>query len=85
MFNLDFNVNQVLGRSVFDLSYDGFYFDESGIIKTDNFTYDSINQTIYSHALTDEDNLKLALDLYSNMQIFRRIVDTNYFEFIYSE
>lgn len=85
LFNLDYNVNQILGRSVFDPSYDGFYFDESGIIKTDTFTYDSINQTIYSHSLSDDVNLKQALNLYSNMQVFRKIVDTNYFESVDSD
>lgn len=85
LFNLDYNVNHVLGRSVFDPSYEGFYFDESGIIKTDNFTYDSINQTIYSHALTDDENLLKAIDYYQNMQDLRKIVDVNYFEISDSE
>lgn len=85
LFNLDYNVNQVLGKSVFDPSYEGFYFDESGIIKTDNFTYDSINQTIYSHALSDDENLVKALEYYQNMQDLRKIVDVNYFEVADSE
>lgn len=85
LFNLDYDVNQVLGKSVFDPSYEGFYFDESGIIKTDNFTYDSINQTIYSHALSDEENLVKALEYYQNMQDLRKIVDVNYFEVTDSE
>jgi lipoteichoic acid synthase len=86
LFNLDYNVNHVIGKSIFDDSYKGFYFDEFGVIKTNDFEYDSINQTIISFNNTnDNENILKAQTLYRNMQTLRKIVEINYFREIMSD
>jgi phosphoglycerol transferase MdoB-like AlkP superfamily enzyme len=88
LFNINYDKSHVIGRSIFDPNYDGFYFNESGIIKTDYFTYDSINQTMISEVstnLNDNTNLDEALNLYQNMQTLRKMVDINYFKTVTEE
>jgi len=76
----------IVGRSIFDQTYNGYYFDEYGIIKTDNFTYNSIDHTIISfNDTSDESNLITAQALYQKMQILRKLVDINYFKELESE
>jgi len=81
LFNIDYDESTIIGRSVFDPTYDGYYFDEFGIIKTDNFTYNTIDHTIISLNSTDDDtNIITAQALYQKMQILRKLVDINYFK-----
>jgi phosphoglycerol transferase MdoB-like AlkP superfamily enzyme len=81
LFNLDYDKATILGKSIFDPTYEGYYFDEFGIIETDNFIYDSINHTIVSLNKTEDDtNVIKAQALYQKMQILRKLVDINYFK-----
>jgi len=81
LFNLDYDRSTIIGNSVFDPTYDGYYFDEYGYIKTDNFTYNTIDHTIISFNETDDDkNIITAQALYQKMQILRKLVDINYFK-----
>lgn len=86
LFNLDYDKSSIVGRSIFDQSYEGYYFDEFGTIKTDNFMYNSIDHSIISFNNTSDDsNLITAQALYQKMQILRKLVDINYFKELETE
>ena len=69
-----------MGNSVFDPNYNGFNFNEFGVIMTDDFTYDTARQTITHNWEKPEEVYKLEAEaLYAKLQLGFKIVETDYF------
>ena len=81
LFGLDYDHQKVLGHSVFDPNYQGFYFDANGTVKTNDFTYNSLTDVIElnnTSLVMDEANLK-ALEYQNEVTILRKIIENDYF------
>lgn len=80
LFNLSYDFKTALGNSVFDPNYNGFNFNEFGVIMTDDFTYDTARQTITHNWEKPEEVYKLEAEaLYAKLQLGFKIVETDYF------
>lgn len=81
MMGFTYDQTHVLGRDIFDPSYDGFYFSNYGTYKTDNFEYDMVkdNYTLinenYSIDQAKEDMNKI-LEI---LNVSKYILKTDYF------
>ena len=81
LFDLDYDYHLALGRSVFDPSNEGFSFNEFGVIKTDNFIYDTLRDTLVLRNWTkSEETYRLEAEaLYQRFLLGYKIVETDYF------
>jgi hypothetical protein len=69
-----------LGQSVFDPSYNGFNFNEFGVVKSDDFTFDTLRGTITHNWTKTEEEFRVEADaLYAKLQLGFKIVETDYF------
>lgn len=82
LFGIEYNHNLVLGRSIFDPSYDGFNFNEFGVIKTDSYVYDTLQDTVVLRNWTkSEETYRLEAEaLYQRLLLGYKVVENNYFE-----
>lgn len=82
LFDIEYNHNLVLGRSIFDPSYDGFNFNEFGVIKTDSYVYDTLQDTVVLRNWTkSEETYRLEAEaLYQRLLLGYKVVENNYFE-----
>ena len=81
LFDIEYNHQLVLGRSVFDPNYDGFNFNEYGVIKTDSYVYDTLRDTVVLHNWTKtEETYRLEAEaLYQRLLLGYKVVENNYF------
>lgn len=81
MWGLDIDYSTVLGNDIFDEDYRGFYFSDYGIIKTNDFTYDYINDNISIQGnISQDEALKQANELLKVKEIAGKILKSDYFE-----
>lgn len=80
MYDFDYDEKQVLGRDIFDEDYDGYFFCNYGVISTDNYYYDMLED---SFSYTNGYDLEKAQDevaYYQHLrEISKYILQTNYF------
>ncbi len=80
LFGLKVDDKLNLGYSVFDPNYKGFLFDAWNVIKTDNFIYDPLQNSLNHDYQKDEDSYWLeAKEKFYQFSILKNIVTTNYF------
>jgi len=81
LFDIEYNHHLVLGRSVFDPTYDGFNFNEYGVIKTDSYVYDTLRDTVVLRNWTkSEETYRLEAEaLYERLLLGYKVVENNYF------
>lgn len=80
LFNLNYDYRWVLGKSIFDPSYEGFLFDEYSIIFTDNFTYDSSRNSVVHNWTKSEQLFRLeASALLNKLNTGYKVVENDYF------
>ena len=81
LFDVEYNHHLVLGRSVFDPTYDGFNFNEYGVIKTDSYVYDTLRDTVVLRNWTkSEETYRLEAEaLYERLLLGYKVVESNYF------
>ena len=81
LFDIDYDHHLFLGRSIFDPSYHGFTFNEYGVIKTDNFVYDTLRDTVVlrNWTKTEESNRLEAEALYRRLMLGYKVVENNFF------
>ena len=80
LFGIQYDHQLVLGNSVFNPDYDGFLFDEFGIIFTDNYTYDSSRESVVHNWTKSEDEFREEAHLlHQKLTIGPKIVETDYF------
>lgn len=81
LFDVEYNHHLVLGRSVFDPTYDGFNFNEYGVIKTDSYVYDTLRDTVVLRNWTkSEETYRLEAEaLYQRLLLGYKVVENNYF------
>jgi lipoteichoic acid synthase len=80
LFNISYPYKLTQGYSVFDPSYNGFNFNEFGVIKTNDFVFDTSRGTItHNWSKTDEIFKGEADALYAKLQLGFKIVENNYF------
>lgn len=81
LFGIEVNDNLNLGSSIFDPNYEGFLFDAWNVIKTDNYIFDPLQDTINHNFVKDESiYLAEANNLYLEFEILKNIVPMNYFK-----
>lgn len=81
LFNIDYNPQQMLGHSIFDPMYNGFYFDASGTISTNDFTYNvNSKELVVRSNITYDDALREAETLIKELNLGHKIIENNYFE-----
>lgn len=81
LFNLEYDYRWLLGSSVFDPSYNGFLFDEYSVIYTDNFTFDSMRNTVVHDWTKSEEVFRIeAYNLFDKLNLGFKIVETNFFD-----
>ena len=68
LFALSYDQDTILGSNIFDSDHDGFYFDEEGTIKTDEFSY--VGGILQSDVAQDE-----ALD---RLSYYSDLIDISY-------
>lgn len=81
LFGVDYDPRYTLGHSVFDSNYGGFNFNPWDIIRTDNYIYDPLQDTL--QAIVEGDNdayLKEAHQLYYEYDVLKNLVPLNYFD-----
>lgn len=80
LFSLDYQYKYTLGNSVFDPNYSGFTFNEYGVIKTDNFTYDTLRDTVVHNWTKTEEEFRIEAEaLYAKLHVGYQIVENDYF------
>ena len=80
LFGLSYKSQFMLGHSVFDPNYEGFTFNEYGIIKTDHYTFDPLRDTLFHDGLQEEAIYRNdAYSLYRNLQTSFKIIQQDYF------
>lgn len=80
LWNIEIDTRTILGRDIFDKTYDGFYFSEWEFWKTDNYMYDFINDKLYIENGYDELLAKEEMNYYLNMKdISKKILKLDYF------
>lgn len=80
LFNLKYEKNYVLGNSIFNPNYTGFNFNEYGVIKTDNYTYDTLRDTVVHNWTKTEEEFRIEAEaLYIKLQVGYQIVENDYF------
>lgn len=80
LFNLNYEKNYALGNSVFNPNYTGFNFNEFGVIKTDNYTYDTLRDTVIHNWTKTEEEFRIEAEaLYVKLQVGYQIVENDYF------
>lgn len=80
LFGIQYDHRLVLGNSVFNPDYEGFLFDEFGIIFTDNYTYDSSRESVVHNWTKSEDEFREEAHLlHQKLTIGPKIVETDYF------
>lgn len=80
MWGIEVDYHTILGSDIFDENYHGFYFSDWGIIKTDDFTYDYIYDTLTLNTDIDENEAKDMADYYLNMkEIAKKLLKLDYF------
>ena len=80
LFGIQYDHQLVLGNSVFNPDYEGFLFDEFGIIFTDNYTYDSSRESVVHNWTKSEDEFREEAHLlHQKLTIGPKIVETDYF------
>ncbi|HET6785735.1 MAG TPA: LTA synthase family protein [Erysipelotrichaceae bacterium] len=80
LFNIEYPYQLALGHSVFDPSYTGFNFNEFGVIKSNDFTFDTLRGTITHNWTKTEEEFRVEADaLYAKLQLGFKIVETDYF------
>lgn len=74
----------MLGKSIFDPQYKGFYFNEYNVIETDEFVYDALRQTILTRDWTkNSESYRLEAEkLYQRLMTAYKIVENDYFNFV---
>jgi len=81
LFGLKYQDEITLGHSVFDPEYRGFNFDEYNIIQTNDYTYDTLRDTIDLRNWTKtEESYRLEAEaLYQRLLLGYKVVENNYF------
>jgi len=80
LFNLKYDYRWSLGNSIFDPGYDGFLFDEYSVIYTDDYTFDSLhNSVVHNWTKSDEAFRIEAHYQFDKLNFGFKIVETNYF------
>ena len=81
LFGLEYQEEITLGHSVFDPEYRGFNFDEYNIIQTNDYTYDTLRDTIDLRNWTkSEESYRLEAEaLYQRLLLGYKVVENNYF------
>ncbi len=80
MWGIEVDYHTILGSDIFDENYHGFYFSDWGIIKTDDFTYDYIYDTLTLNSYIDENEANDMADYYLNMkEIAKKLLKLDYF------
>ena len=80
LWNIEIDTKTILGRDIFDETYDGFYFSEWEFWKTDNYMYDFINDKLYIENGYDESYAENEMKYYLNMkEMSKKILKLNYF------
>jgi hypothetical protein len=68
MWDIKIDTKTILGRDIFDETYNGFYFSEWEFWKTDNYIYDFINDKLYIDNDYDESVAEEEMNYYTNMK-----------------
>lgn len=80
LFGLKYDPKVMLGRSIFDPNNQGFYFDANGLIKTNDFTFDSIKKTLINNSNRPDSEVQMeADDLYTRLNLGYKIIENDYF------
>ena len=81
MWDLDLDYTKVFGRDIFDDDYDGFYFDEEGNYKTNNFIYNVISEEMILKEGYSIDKAQNEINRFDLMKdVCSKILKLNYFE-----
>jgi len=80
LYNLEYDYRWVLGNSIFDPSYEGFLFDEYSVIYTDDYTFDSLRNSVVHNWTKSDDAFRIeAHNQFDKLNLGFKIVETNYF------
>lgn len=81
MWDLNLDYTKVFGRDIFDDNYEGFYFDEEGNYKTNNFTYNVISEEMILKEGYSIDKAQNEINRFDLMKdVCSKILKLNYFE-----
>lgn len=81
LFGIDYNPQQMLGHSVFDSNYNGFYFDASGLISTNDFSYNLVTkELIIKTDISESDAIAQAEELSRELSLGHKIIENDYFK-----
>ena len=78
LFALDIDMKECLGQSIFALDNEGFYFNESGIYKSDHHIYQSGEYTLLDDITMDE-AMKINESIQKTIEISYDILESDYF------
>lgn len=81
LFDIDYNPQQLLGHSVFDPNYNGFYFDANGTIATNDFTYNLVTKELtLKRDISEADAIAQAEKLSRELSLGHKIIENDYFK-----
>lgn len=81
MWNIDIDYQTILGSDIFDEDYYGFYFSEWEYWKTDNYTYDYINDKLYNDSNYDINKANKEIKHFISMkEVAKRILKLDFFK-----
>lgn len=80
LWGFDTELKYALGNDIFDPNYNGFYFDESGNYKTNDFSYNIINDELILNSGYLESEALLEISYFNKIKdISSKILKMDYF------
>ncbi len=81
LFNIDYDNQTIIGRDIFDPTYEGFLFNSSGTIVTDNFKFDGETQEVTLIDGYSKEKMEAEVENYRKIiQLSEYIFELNYFK-----
>ena len=80
MWGFDTYLSYAFGHDIFDPEYEGFYFDESGNLANDNFSYNIIDDTLVTNNAYSEEEAMNDVAYFNELKdICSKILQSDYF------
>ena len=81
LFGLEYDTRTTFGNDIFNENYNGFYFNNFGDYYTDNYYYNSNNDSLelFNTSMTEEEARKELNEFILRLNVARTIIETDFF------